>query len=128
VCEIPGVGPVPSTTARRALAHGLLELVIADGVDVKTVVSRTRHVPAALRIAIEHRSQGCCEIDGCDRMLGIERHHIAAFGEHRLTAYEVLVDVCDEHHDLVHHRGYTIWRGADGTFTLEPPRRDTSAA
>ena len=45
VCEIPGVGPVPVAHARKVLSHGLLELVISDGVDVQTVVSTTRHVP-----------------------------------------------------------------------------------
>jgi hypothetical protein len=53
VCEIPGVGPVPVSHARRVLSHGLFELVISDGVDVQTVVSTTRHVRNALRIAIE---------------------------------------------------------------------------
>ncbi len=44
VCEIPGVGPVPVAHAREVLSHGLLELVISDGVDVQTVVSTTRHI------------------------------------------------------------------------------------
>ena len=42
-CEIPGVGPVPVEHARKVLSHGLLQLVITDGVDVQTVVSNTRH-------------------------------------------------------------------------------------
>jgi hypothetical protein len=39
VCEIPGIGPVPVSHARKVLSHGLLELVITDGVDVQTVVT-----------------------------------------------------------------------------------------
>jgi hypothetical protein len=128
VCEIPGVGPVPVATAREVLAHGLLDVVITDGVDVRTVVSRTRYVPEALKTAIEHRSSGRCEVDGCDRSLGIERHHIIAFAEQQLTSYEVLVDVCDEHHDLIHHRGYTLWRSEDRTFTLRPRGRSPDTA
>jgi hypothetical protein len=43
-CEIPGVGPIPVDHAREVLSHGLLQLVITDGVDVRTVVSNT-HPP-----------------------------------------------------------------------------------
>jgi len=42
VCEIPGVGPVPVSHARRVLSHGLLELVIHDGTDVRRGVTRRR--------------------------------------------------------------------------------------
>ena len=49
VCEIPGVGPVPVAHAREVLSHGLLQLVITDGIDVRTVVSTTRHVPRRSR-------------------------------------------------------------------------------
>ena len=54
VCEIPGVGPVPVSAARETLSHGLLELVLHDGTDVQAIVTRTRHVPDALAIAICH--------------------------------------------------------------------------
>ena len=60
VCEIPGVGPVTASHAREVLSRGLLELVVTDGIDVKTVVSTTRHVPAALKIAVDERDGGRC--------------------------------------------------------------------
>jgi hypothetical protein len=127
VCEIPGVGPVPVAHAREVLSHGLLELVISDGVDVQTVVSTTRYVPKALKIAIDVRDQGRCKIRDCDHTRAIERHHTLGFAEHRITRYGVLGGVCPNHHDLITHRGYEVIENADGTWSLRAPPH-TSAA
>ena len=120
VCEIPGVGPVPVAHARDVLSHGLLQLVITDGVDVQTVVSTNRHVPPALKIAIAVRDRTCrargCD---CDRML--ERHHTVDFVESQRTTYHELGKLCPKHHDLVTHRKYTIQDHHDGTWDLHAP-------
>ncbi|MEX2255206.1 MAG: HNH endonuclease signature motif containing protein [Acidimicrobiia bacterium] len=132
LCEIPGVGPVPVSVAREVLSHGLLELVLHDGQDPRTIVTKTRHVPEALRIAVEEKHP-TCNVQGCDRTDHLERHHTLEFAEHQLTTYEILVRLCPDHHDLVTHRGYTLEPRPDGTSTLTPPhqhdeRRDTDAA
>jgi hypothetical protein len=130
ICEIPGVGPVPVAHARKVLAHGLLELVITDGVDVQTVVSTTRHVPKALKIAIEERDQ-TCNVRGCDRTDHLERHHLeGGFAEHHLTTYELLGNACPHHHDLITYEHYEVIVNDDGSWTLRPPQeqRDTNAA
>lgn len=119
--------PVPTAHARRALPHGLLELVISDGVDVQTVVSRTRHIPERLKIALEERDNKRCKIRECARTIGTERHHVEPFGEHGITSYRVLGDVCPDHHDLITHRGYTIIEHDDGSWSLRAPP-DTNAA
>jgi hypothetical protein len=120
VCEIPGVGPVPVAWARQILPYGLLELVITDGVDVRTVVTRTRYVPEALQVAISERDQRC-KIRGCDATHGLERHHTLDFAEHRLTTYELLGLICGDHHDQITYGGYTIVDHDDGTWSLRPP-------
>jgi len=133
VCEIPGVGPVPVDHARNVLSHGLLELVITDGVDVQTVVSRTRHVPEALKVAIAERDERC-KVRGCDRTHNLERHHTLEFHEFELTTYNILGMLCGDHHDLVTHRDHEIIDHHDGTWSLRPPaeqfdeHRDTHAA
>ena len=130
VCEIPGVGPVPVAHARKVLSHGLLELVITDGVDVQTVVSTTRHVPKALKIAIEERDP-ICNVRGCDRTDHLERHHLeGGFAEHQLTTYELLGNACPHHHDLITYDHYDVTVNDDGSWTLRPPdeQRDTDAA
>ena len=87
VCEIPGVGPVPVAHAREVLSHGLLQLVITDGTDVQTVVSNTRHVPKALKIAIDERDQRC-KVRGCDCTEHLERHHVDDYANSHDTSYK----------------------------------------
>jgi len=134
VCEIPGVGPVPVDHARTALSHGLLEVVITDGVDVRTGVTKTRHVPEALKVAIAERDERC-KVRACDRTHHLERHHTEPFAEHRRTSYEVLGMLCGAHHDLVTYHRHEIVDHRDGTWSLRPPdeiaggeRRDSDAA
>jgi len=127
ICEIPGVGPVAVSHARQILGDdGLLELLITDGVDVQTVVSRTRHVPDALKVAIDERDQ-VCKVDGCDIDHNLERHHVLEFADHQLTTYEILGKLCPVHHDLVTHRGYTIEVDPDGTWRLRAPPEEDAA-
>lgn len=121
VCEIRGVGPIPVAHARKVLPHGLLELVITDGIDVQTVVSTTRHIPKALEIALDERDGRRCKIRGCERTVDIERHHTLPFADGQLTTYRLLGDLCGDHHDLVTHHGYTIVEHPDRTWTLQPP-------
>ncbi|MCJ7673386.1 MAG: 13E12 repeat family protein [Acidimicrobiia bacterium] len=119
-CEIPGVGPVPVRHAREVLSHGLLQLVITDGVDVQTVVSNTRHVPPALKIAIAERDH-TCKIRGCDGDRMLERHHTPPFEESHRTTYRELGNLCPKHHDLVTHRRYRTTDNHDGTWALHAP-------
>jgi hypothetical protein len=125
LCEIPGVGPVPVAHAREVLPHGLLELVITDGVDVQTVVSTTRHIPKALKIALEERDQRC-RVQGCDRT-HLEGHHIIDFAKEQLTTYQRIGGACDLHHDLITYGGYTIGVNPDGSWTLVPPQGSAAA-
>ncbi|MCJ7671840.1 MAG: HNH endonuclease [Acidimicrobiia bacterium] len=119
-CEIPGVGPVAVSHAQNLLSHGLLQLVITDGVDVRTVVSNTRHVPPALKIAIAERDR-TCKIRGCDNNHALERHHTPPFEESHRTTYQELGNLCPKHHDLVTHRGYSTTDNRDGTWDLHAP-------
>ena len=119
-CEIPGVGPVPVSHAREVLSHGLLQLVITDGVDVQTVVSTTRHVPTPLKIAIAERDR-TCKVRGCDCDTHLHRHHTAAFATSGRTTYPELGNLCPRHHHLVHDEGYEIVVHDDGTWDLRAP-------
>jgi len=127
VCEIPGVGPVPVRVARETLGDdGLLELVITDGVDIRTVVSTTRHVPQALKIAIAERDP-VCRIDDCDVDHGLERHHVDDYARSHLTSYENCGNLCTPHHYLVTHKGYTITVNPDGSWSLRAPPVENAA-
>jgi hypothetical protein len=126
MCEIPGVGPVPVAHAREVLSHGLLQLVITDGVDVQTVVSNTRHVPKALKIAIAVRDR-TCKIRGCDCDRMLERHHTHAYEKPHRTTYKELGNLCPKHHHLVTHKGYTTTDNHDGTWDLRAPPDEAAA-
>jgi hypothetical protein len=102
------------------LSHGILQLVITDGVDVRTVVSNTRHVPTASKIAIAERDRRC-KIRGCDCDRMLERHHTPPFEESHSTIYRELGNLCPKHHDLVTHKGYTTTDNLDGTWDLHAP-------
>jgi hypothetical protein len=47
-----------------------------------------------------------------------------------ITSYQILGDVCPDHHHLIHHCGYQIMDNHDGTWSLQPPgeQRSTDAA
>ncbi|MFO7591367.1 MAG: HNH endonuclease signature motif containing protein [Acidimicrobiia bacterium] len=119
-CEIPGVGPVPVSHAREVLSHGLLQLVVTDGVDVQTVVSTTRHVPMPLKIAIAERDR-TCRIRGCDSDRNLHRHHVERVADGGLTTYQMLANLCSRHHHLVHDEGYEIVVDDDGSWDLRAP-------
>ncbi|HEU5301661.1 MAG TPA: HNH endonuclease signature motif containing protein [Acidimicrobiia bacterium] len=119
-CEIPSVGPVPVSHAREVLSHGLLQLVVTDGVDVQTVVSSTPHVPMPLKIAIAERDQRC-KVRGCDCATNLHRHHTEAFARTGRTTYHELGNVCSRHHHLVHDEGCEIVVADDGSWDLRVP-------
>jgi hypothetical protein len=54
VCEITGIGPIPTMTARELLGESILKLVITKGVDVLNVTHLGRGPTAAQRIAAGH--------------------------------------------------------------------------
>lgn len=123
VCQIPGIdAPVPVAAARELIGDALLELIVTEGTDVRSVVTDTRHVARALQIALEERDPVCC-VPGCTQTTGLERDHwqtdYIAGGK---TCLDNLAMLCPNHHDQKTHRGWRLegppgrWRfiGPDG--------------
>jgi hypothetical protein len=107
-CKIPGYGSVPVAVARKLLGEALLELVIKRGTDVTTVVSDSRYVRKALRIALEERDPTCV-VPGCDRSDPLERDHWQVdFGKDGPTSLDNLARLCPFHHDQKTHRGWVL--------------------
>jgi hypothetical protein len=120
VCDIPGVGEVPVAAARRLLGEALLTLVITDGVDVRTIFSLKRHVPAALDLALMWRDPTCV-VPGCDRTVGLERDHWQVdFGDEGPTCLDNLARLCRPHHHDKTYRGFTL-AGGPGRWEWIPP-------
>ena len=119
ICEIPGVGPVPVSTARELLTDCFLKLVITDGTDVRTVVHYGRTLTAHQRTALQYRDPYCV-VPGCGRSFGLENDHIVEFALGGPTCLENMCRLCGHHHALKTHHGYTI-RGKPGAWEwLEP--------
>jgi hypothetical protein len=119
-CSIPGVGPVPVAAARALLGDALLELVITKGVDVTTVVSDSRFVRKALRIALEERDPTCV-VPGCDRSDPLERDHWRVdFGKEGPTSIDNLCRLCSWHHAQKTYRGWNL-EGGPGNWRFFKP-------
>ena len=123
-CSIPGVdSPIPVSLVRELLGTSLLELVIKEGKDVRCVVSNSRHIPAALRAALEERDQKCA-IEGCGATDPLDIDHIVEFDKGGATSADNLVRLCKWHHYLKTHKGWRLREGP-GTWRMEQPNRSS---
>lgn len=93
---------------------------IRDGLPVVTTPN-TRTIPPAVRDFVLWRD-GKCRSPGCSSRYRLQVHHIsprAAGGSHHPD--NLLVLCWFHHHVVIHRRGYTIRRQADGSVRLVPP-------
>jgi hypothetical protein len=112
--------------AREILGKALLELVIKRGTDVTTVVSDSRYVRKALRIALEERDPTCV-VPNCDRSDPLERDHWQVdFGKDGPTSLDNLARLCPWHHDQKTHKGWVL-EGGPGQWKFYKPDRAAEA-
>jgi hypothetical protein len=137
LCEIPGVGPVPVRWVTEQLGTALTHLVVTDGVDVTTLYSPGRHLPASIRAALMERDSRCV-VPGCDARLGLENDHwVTDFARGGRTSLDNLARLCRHHHRLRTHRGFQLLGGpgkwqwvapANPVVPPRPPRKRTTKA
>ena len=118
-CEIPGVGPIPVSTARKLASQGKTKRLGRRDHDVTRVSHEGRDIPAKLRSAVEARDQ-VCVVPGCDVRVGLEIDHIIPIAEGGKTCLSNLCRACAFHHYLKTHHGWQI-HGPPGQWTLIPP-------
>lgn len=119
-CEIDGVGPIDVASAKRLFGDAIVDIIIKDGVDVRTVAhagrTANRRQKAALLVNWE------CEIQGCNRTRHLEIDHIIPYTESGQSDFEDLGPKCRWHHNLKTYKGWRDGpRGPDGKRTLIPP-------
>src|SRR5687768_13683211 len=73
-CEIPGLGPIPVSAARRMADDCILNVIVTKGVDITGIAHAGRTVPAHLRTALEARDPKCIA-PGCDMRRGLQIDH-----------------------------------------------------
>jgi hypothetical protein len=100
----------------------LCTLVVTDGVDVTTVCTLGRSVPASLKAALVERDR-CCVVPGCDATQHLEIDHWRIpFAEGGPASLDNLARLCRHHHTLRTHRGFTLTKEG-GTWYWHPPHR-----
>jgi hypothetical protein len=120
VCEIPGVGPVPVSTARGLLPEAFLKILVIDGVDVLAVCHVGRGISAYVRSAIEERDP-ICVVPGCDVVVGLEIDHWeTGYGDGGPTVLANLARLCHVHHAMKTYRGFSLG-GGPGKWQWQPP-------
>jgi hypothetical protein len=121
VCGIPGIdSPVPVSLVRQLIGDSILELIVTEGVDVRTVVTDSRHIARAVRIALEERDRTCC-VPGCSATDPLEADHWQVdYAEGGATAIDNLALICRYHHDLKTHRGWRL-EGPPGQWHFVGP-------
>ena len=117
LCEIPGIGPVPVEVARRLAVDSILNVLVTDGVDVRSVAHSGRTVPASLRRALVERDPECV-VPGCGTRDDLEIDHLRPFAEGGPASLANLARLCHWHHYLKTHHGHLLERdevdGANG--------------
>jgi hypothetical protein len=126
-CEIPGIGPIPVSAARRLSEDAFLKVIVTKGVDVVGVAHGGQTIPAHLRSALEVRDPKCV-VPRCDVRRRLQIDHRQTFNRTRVTKLDDLARLCPWHHHQKTFLGYT-YRGGPGTWQWIPPEnRDEDLA
>jgi len=119
--ELDTLGPVSREVARR-LACDAKVFLSADGPDGRSLdLGRARRDPSdAQRIEIRRRDKGC-RFPGCGHTEFTDVHHVTHWIDGGTTDLCNLIELCDEHHRLVHEMGWTVSGDADVELTFRSP-------
>lgn len=122
-CEIPGIGPIPVSVARRLANDAILKVLVTKGAQITAVAHAGRSFKAHQRTALECRDPKCI-VPGCEIRRGLQLDHKGPYVETRITSIEGSARLCRWHHYQKSHLGYT-YRGGPGTWEWIPPETPT---
>jgi len=118
-CEIPGIGQIPVTIARRMLADAKVRELPRDGALLPEYSSDKRYYPAWMVAWLDQRYPVCGQ-PGCDADFHLQTDHVVALEDGGLTELDNLWRLCWHHHRLKHNPGWKI-EGAAHSWQLVPP-------
>jgi hypothetical protein len=120
ICEIAGIGPVSVQAVRDLLPEAFFNVLVRDGVDIRTVTSTSRVIPRRIRTALHDRDPVCI-VPGCGSVRYLEIDHwrtqVRDFGP---TELDNLCRICSIHHDMRHEDGWRLG-GGPGRWTWDHP-------
>jgi hypothetical protein len=117
-------GPhVSAETSRRLGCDcGVIRVNESEIGEPLSIGRRSRLVPPAIRRALRLRDDGCC-FPGCTRKQFVDAHHIEHWSAGGETSLENLVQLCREHHRLVHEGGFSCERAVSGEIVFKDARQ-----
>ncbi len=102
------------------MGDAITKVVITNGVDVTTICSLGRSIPAPLKSALLERDQTCV-VPGCDVAHGLEFDHWrTSFADGGSVSLDNLARLCGHHHYLRTHKGFQLG-GGPGRWRWDPP-------
>ena len=116
-------GPhVSAETSRRLGCDcSLIRIRETDEGEPLSIGRRSRLVPPAIRRALRLRDDGC-RFPGCTRRQFVDAHHIEHWSQGGETRLDNLVQLCREHHRLVHEGGFSCERTPSGEIVFRDAR------
>ncbi len=122
VCQLAGVGPVETETARRlACDADVLGAIVNSSGDVLALGRTRRLVSRAQRRALMIRDRSC-RFPGCRQDRHLQAHHRRSWLDGGPTDLANLILLCQRHHTAVHEGGMTISpRQENGHFVFAMP-------
>jgi Domain of unknown function (DUF222)/HNH endonuclease len=103
VCQIIGGGPIPVEVAQELARDAFIKVALHDGVNIHTVKHLGRHLPAALRTALdlgpipEFTGRACAD---CGSRWGLEYDHVNPVANQGPTEYANLKARCYKDHQI----------------------------
>ncbi len=126
--EIQNGPNVSAETCRRLSCDcSVVEMIHGSDGAVLDVGRKTRAISPALWRALEARD-GVCQFPGCDCRYNLRGHHVVHWADGGKTGLSNVIQLCSQHHRLVHEGGFSVRAQADGTFEfLDPASRSIPA-
>ncbi len=120
-CETAAGRPIPMAAVDEAFmgADTKVQEVVFDEVDVTSIITHKRYVPARPRDALSARGL-CCAVPGCGRTKGLQKDHEQDFAKGGPTSLANLRWLCHYHHDLKTRGRYRLYRNDAGEMRWEP--------
>jgi hypothetical protein len=126
LCEIEGLGPVCVDAVLELVGEGAMQLLVKDGVDVRTVTSTRRDLPQRIEAALLVRDRTCV-VPGCGQRRGLQGDHCQVdFGDNGPTEMANLARLCPPHHDLKTYGGFAL-KGGPEHWEWIPPKHPKTA-
>ncbi len=129
--DIEGCAQIAGATVREPLSAAAARRIACDAAIIPAVLGgasqvldwgrAARTATPAQRRALALRDQGCTH-PGCDRPPEwCQAHHLIDWDHGGPTDLNGLALVCDQHHDIAHHDGWTLTLNDDNQIVWTPP-------